>query len=841
MKKFVTTTILLSLTTLFLWAIPAKRITKTLTQPDGSTVTIVLQGDEHFHYYTTTDGVMVAKDSDGYFKYAVTNSLGNIAAGKYIARNPETRTQEETDYIISGKQEIKTGIKNIRAKAVARRSIAKASQFPNTGKVKGLIILVQFKDNTFSANGTNTQFTRMMNEENYSDYNATGSARDYFLSQSDNRFQPDFTIVGPVTLPQYMSYYGGNDALGQDKNPEQMVVDACKAVDADVDFSEYDFDNDGKVDLIYIIYAGYGEAQGAPENTIWPHAWSLSDARRYNPSFNVLNLDGKEIDSYACSAELSGSRGSNLDGIGTFCHEFSHCLGFPDVYDTEDDGYDTFGMDAWDLMDYGSYNNGSKTPAGYSAYEKAFLGWIELEELKKGSYTLSAFNTSNKAYKITSTYNKDEFFTLENRQNTGWDAALPGSGLIVTHFDYNESVWNENSVNNNFYHPRWQIVPANGWISPNVTTCVECQSYPGKYSKTSIPSFSVYTGSAINKPITNIAETNGIITFDFMEGMLDIPVALPATDISLTGFTANWEAVEDAESYTLEISKMQSGELLLSEDFSKFTAGTTAKPNSTDVSTKLDSYMQTTGWTGSKIFQAGGVCKMASNNAPGYLVTPTLDLSTGTVTVSMKAHGKAAGNILVSLFSPAASKAEAEQKINITTEDQVVSCVLESNLATGYIKIYTSGVAYIDDISIYGGEIIPETKSADNNKQTISVPGTETSYAVTGLEENQSYKYAVKAHAGNGESALSNSITVNLAPSSIGCCSLIKAYSSIYTDANEIIIVATEKATAKIYSIDGVLKYTGSIQPGENRIEMTNGIYIVRIGDSSAKVIISAQ
>lgn len=841
MKKFVITTILFSLTTLFLWAIPAKRIAKTYTQPDGSTVTVVLQGDEHFHYYTTTDGVMVAEDSDGYFKYAIANNLGNIVAGKYIARNPEKRTQEETEYIVSRKQELKATVKSKRAKVAAKRSIAKASQFPNTGKIKGLIILVQFKDNTFSTNETNEQFTRMMNEENYNDFGATGSARDYFLAQSNNRFLPDFTVVGPVTLPQNMSYYGSNDSYyDQDQNPEQMVIDACRAVDADVDFSEYDFDEDGKVDLVYIIYAGYGESQGAPANTIWPHAWSLTDARK------TLMLDEKNIDSYACSSELSGSRGSDLDGIGTFCHEFSHCLGFPDVYDTADDGYDTFGMDAWDLMDYGSYNNDSKTPAGYSAYEKAFLGWIELEELEKGSYTLSAFNTSNKAYKITSPYNENEFFTLENRQNTGWDAALPGNGLVVTHFDYNESVWANNSVNNEFNHPRWQIVPSNGWLSPNVTTCVECQAYPGPYSKTSIPSFSVFTGDEIEKPITNIVETNGIITFDFMMGMLQTPVALPATDMTSTGFTANWEAVEDAESYTLEVKKVQSGELLLSEDFSKFKDGSISSPNSTDVSTKLNTYMQTEGWTGSKIFQAGGVCKMASKSAAGYLITPVLDLSTssGTVTITMKAQGKTAGELTIALFSsPSSSIAAAEQKINITTDNQEVSCMLESNLSTGYITISTiSGkVVFIDDITIYGGEVVQKVQSVNNDTQTITVPGTETSYAVTGLEANGIYKYTVKAHAGNGESAYSNSITVNLDPSSIGCCTLVKAYSAIYTHANEIIIVATENAMANIYSIDGMLKQSTVIEPGDNRIEMSNGIYIIRIGNSSTKVVISAK
>ena len=207
-----------------------------------------------------------------------------------------------------------------------------------------------------------------LNKPGYSDNGATGSARDYYYDNSNGVFEPIFDVYGPIKLSQNMAYYGANDSSGNDKNPEQAVKEACQAIDNIVDFSNYDLDGDGEVDLVYMVYAGKGEADGGSSNTIWPHQWNLSSA-----GVNLI-LDGKTVDRYACGSELNGS--GSIDGLGTICHEFGHAMGLPDFYDTD---YDTNGQGRtlldYSLMDSGSYNNDGWTPP-----------YLNMEERKRSVY-----------------------------------------------------------------------------------------------------------------------------------------------------------------------------------------------------------------------------------------------------------------------------------------------------------------------------------------------------------------------------------------------------------------------------------------------------------------------
>ena len=171
-----------------------------------------------------------------------------------------------------------------------------------------------------------------------------------------------------------MAYYGENNSNGDDKRAATMVAEACRLADKDVDFARYDWDGDNEVDQVYVIYAGYSEASGAPPSTVWPHEWDLESATSIRDGDGAFELDGTVINTYACSNELQGTRGSRISGIGTACHEFSHCLGLPDMYDTTGKA---FGMDCWDLLDYGCYNNDEYTPAPFTSYERMFCGWLE--------------------------------------------------------------------------------------------------------------------------------------------------------------------------------------------------------------------------------------------------------------------------------------------------------------------------------------------------------------------------------------------------------------------------------------------------------------------------------
>ena len=154
----------------------------------------------------------------------------------------------------------------------------------------------------------------------------TGSVRDYFRAQSYGQFAPEFDVVGPLTAANDMAYYGRHSGNNNDSHVPELVWEACLQADPLVNFADYDWNGDGEADLVYMVYAGYSEAQGAAPETIWPQKWYLT-------MYQSLQLDGVTIDGYACSSELRGTSGSELDGIGTACHEFSHCLGLPDTYD----------------------------------------------------------------------------------------------------------------------------------------------------------------------------------------------------------------------------------------------------------------------------------------------------------------------------------------------------------------------------------------------------------------------------------------------------------------------------------------------------------------------------
>ncbi len=825
-------------------AVPAKRTPRVFQQPDGSTVTIVLHGDERSHFYSTLDGVMLKKDDNGYMKYAVSDASGVIVAGEYVAQDIEQRDAAEKNYISQiNKVQIESILKAKRAKSKRAKSPAKVgSNFPNKGDVKGLIILAQFKDKPFSKGGTNQEFTNMMNEQGYSVNGATGSAKDYFIDQSSNVFNPAFTVVGPVELPQNMSYYGKNDYSGNDVDPAQMVVDACNAAKSQINFSDYDLDNNGIVDLIYIIYSGYGEAQGGEANTIWPHAWDLASAGK------SLTLNGVKILNYACSSELMGDAGSELDGIGTFCHEFSHCLGLADMYDTNYAG--NFGLGEWDIMDAGSYNNDSKTPVSYSGFERSSVGWTTLEELEtpQNNISLEAITESNKAYKITSSVNPDEYYVLENRQLVGWDEYLPNHGLLITHIDYLQSAWDNNSVNDVAGHQRVIIIPADNkllvWNDNRDAyfASLEGDVYPGtsknnSLTDTSVPAATLYKGGKMGKPITNIKEVNGIISFNFMEGVVAAPVAAQATDITNTGFTANWSAVDGVDSYTLTVKEASTdpeANMVIKEDFSNFTA---EKDGTAEI--EVDDFMNNKGWEGIKIFNSSNKCKMGTSKVPGTLTSPALDLSAdnGNVTIHLNVQAYNTEKTLkIELLN--ASDGLIETKDITLPYNSVVSFTKGANGCK--IRFTANKRAYMSYIAIYTGQYdesdLQKAIGKVAAKEQVITDITTTSYTVSNLTPGLVYTYKVTAKKGESVSPFSNAVKVDI--SMAGVCDRPQLNNHIRTIGNNVIVSTTEGKMINIYSIDGVLKHSAVATEGENRFSLSGGIYIVRVDATSAKVVI---
>jgi M6 family metalloprotease-like protein len=430
--RFMATMLFLLFLGLNAHAVPAKPgQSRQLTLADGTTVSATLVGDEYGHYWLTQDGKAY---------------LSQDGSDVYRVVDPQTIRKRGL--------ERKARANKQRAQRLAPRALGDVGNY--IGQKKGIIILVNFKDTKFTA--TQEDYDKIANEIGYSEGNFKGSMYDYFYDQSNGVFMLNFDVVGPYTVSKNASYYGSNDSSGYDKHPAEMVIDALKQADADVNFADYDWDGDGYVDQIYVVYAGKGEADGGSSNTIWPHSYNLSEAGMYGDGTGKQKLDGVYIDTYACGSELNSY--GQTDGIGTMCHEFSHCLGYPDFYDIDYSGGQ--GMADWDLMDSGSYNGGGYLPAGYTAYERWMAGWMEPIELTTTQTVegMKALQEGGEAYIIYNKGHTDEYYILENRQLMGWDKSLPGAGLLIIHVDYDAMVWASNQPNDDPSHQRMTWIPA---------------------------------------------------------------------------------------------------------------------------------------------------------------------------------------------------------------------------------------------------------------------------------------------------------------------------------------------------------------------------------------------
>lgn len=349
-------------------AVPAKPGLNTLTMSDGTTLNVQMLGDEWNHGLATADRLTIALGDDGFFYYVVSGEITDVRA-----HDVANRSASELLFVNANRDQMTmTALKEAKAdkmRAVRPRGISlKETQIPNNGSPRVPIILVQYTDKSMSH--TKAQFEAHYKTNAKSVFN-------YFKDQSNGLYTPQFDIYGIYTLPSSRATYGENNNRGIDKGVATMVADAINKAGNDIDWSLYDNDGNGEADVCIVVYAGVGESQASrtlPES-IWPCQWSLSDAVGYSGDGpGAVERNGVIIDLFAVFNELDGSddNGTTLDGIGTFCHEFSHCLGLPDFYDTTNRGY--FGMSRWSLMAQGCYNDNGNTPIGYSAYEKNFMG-----------------------------------------------------------------------------------------------------------------------------------------------------------------------------------------------------------------------------------------------------------------------------------------------------------------------------------------------------------------------------------------------------------------------------------------------------------------------------------
>lgn len=552
---------LCSLTT---WAAKAESIPVQVRQADGSVITVILRGDEHINWYTTLDGVLLVQGTDNNYYIGKVEKSGNLIATQQLAHEALTRSQAERNlianqdkekffaYVNKVAEESENAYNNspLTRGPIIDSGYGGVPYFPHTDSPKALVILAEFQDTTFTIQDTKKVFTNyLMNEDHFSDtrygqnQNYKG-VRGYFKDCSYGQFTPIFDVVGPIKLPKKHAIYGaGNDRM------DLLLADACATVDDLVDFAKYDANNDGIVDLVYIIYAGHSaNYRNNKVSNIWPKSGTVTISDTF---------DGKSIRRYGVSNELNGSdktskNNKKINGIGLFCHEFSHTLGLPDIYAyrTPAEDQDDQGMEYWDIMDGGTGVRGGRVPASYLAWEREVMGWMNIDELKKDSSieNLKSIDNGGKAYKIVNPNNSNEYIVLQSMQkgawNQGWGDGTYGKGLLAYRVSY---PFNKVNVfdypNNEKGKPRVIPIPADGKILAAANAGGSITKYTQQLNGDLYPynridyisGFKMFNGSILEKSIVNIKENDGgdsnnnYVNFEFKNGL--VPTGIQSLSI----------------------------------------------------------------------------------------------------------------------------------------------------------------------------------------------------------------------------------------------------------------------------------------------------------------------
>ncbi len=449
-----------------LHASPARSSVIYLRQPDGTVFQAKIRGDEFTRIKTDAEGHAIIQDQDGWWHYALYREDGTKrSSGWKVGKEAPSEVLSESTRIPYARL---SELAMDRRRAVRHRPMTRSTESEETQIKHGLVLLANFKDVKFQH--TKEEFQNLLTEEGYSVNGATGSAKEYFDSQFKGKMEFEFHVSEVVTLSRNRSYYGSNGSDGNDKAPAEMIAEACRLADDEVDFSLYDDDKDGIVDNVFLFFAGQDEAEGAPEECIWSHAWYVESGAGIK-----LELDGTAIDRYACSSELTiaydqeGNIYEFISGIGTFCHEYSHTMGLPDFYDTDYEESGGIAAGLWtrtSLMDGGNYNNLGNTPPYYNAIERMIAGISEPELLENtGTYTLSPVNETGKSYMLP-TEDENIFYIFECRSNKGWDQYIGGKGMLAYRLDLSDGGYADwihyNQVNADPSDQKADLVEADG-------------------------------------------------------------------------------------------------------------------------------------------------------------------------------------------------------------------------------------------------------------------------------------------------------------------------------------------------------------------------------------------
>ena len=518
MKRIVTTLLALLAFSLHLHAVQAWPYPVTVTQPDGSTLVIRIHGDENRSWKTTLDGRPVFQDATGWWR--PTDSLPPAATGRLKALNPEGG-------VISMFLATKAPV-NIRT----------------------LVIPVQFRDRKFTVPMPRASIYNLFNQQYYSENGATGSVLDWFRDNLGSSAGFSFEVCDVVTLPNDLAWYGGNAGGVTDSNLKQLVVQACEAADAvGVDFSRYDFDRDGIVDNVFLLFAGHNEAEGGGDDTLWPQSWNIAEQN--------LTLDGMRISNFSLYSEYSGASGYRFAGIGTICHEYCHFLGLPDLYDVngEKEGESPGLCGTLSIMDRGNYNNEGRTPPYLTVFERQMLSLASTQPVRQEQPLLIAPVQETTVAPLLPTGTTGEDFWLEYRDGSKWDAYIGGTGLVVYHIDKSHSQagsmtaaqrWSANAVNACAAHPCVAFVASDGGSDPDGPAAA---FYPGLQNIREIHSaynFPLldWNGKGVGYGLIAIArEADGIACRVVLDQSWDLPVVTGwSIEPAQTSALLEWES-----------------------------------------------------------------------------------------------------------------------------------------------------------------------------------------------------------------------------------------------------------------------------------------------------------
>lgn len=412
------------------------------------------------------------------------------------------------------------------------------------GERHQLTVLVEFNDRKFigDESATLTQWNKIFNTKDLSEEPFNGSVHDYFLAQSYGDFSVLFDLVFVQVSGDAKKYASTSS---HDEYSQYLVQDIMEVLKDrnDIEWDRYDWNGDGNINQLLIVYAGHGMNDSNDDDLIWPHQWWMSEHLKdcqqgvYCDPIPV-SYGGKEymVDCYCALNELTNE--NDYGSFGTICHEYTHCFGFPDFYYGS-----TQYVYSWDLMDYGNYNGDGYIPPGYSAHERWLMGWLSPIELQETTTVtdMPALAEQGRAYLIHNDGYENEYYIIENRQPLGWDAGLPGSGILVFHIDYDPSVWTSTRVvPNSPSRKRYEIFHANNMISPYRRWTYPYQDN-NSLTNTSLPASTLYNDNIdgtklMSKPITNMTVTNGLASFDFSESPTGIISVASGTDQLLYRF-----------------------------------------------------------------------------------------------------------------------------------------------------------------------------------------------------------------------------------------------------------------------------------------------------------------